>query len=389
MTLNDSIDPAPTSSELETMMQSLSAISGDLLASYEKLSVRAEHMEQELCQTNAKLEHQIAEAEAVLEALPVGVAVRDASGEVVRVNEALTRILGLEGEQLLGSAPEHQLPSCVVAGEAIHYASPDGTARTLAWREAPIADAGGLVEVFDDQTDVALLEERVRQMDKMAALGNMAAGIAHEIRNPMNAVKGFADLFKRRMEPGTKDHRWASLISEGVAEVESIISSLLSFAQPEQLNVETVEARDIIDGAIAAALQRTPGGLEASTWEISVDCNAGPLRADRIKLRQALRNLISNAMDVQPEGGRVHIIASLQGDAHVFQVQDSGPGVPQELAPRLADPFFTTRAEGTGLGLSLVHTIAALHGGSLQISEQRSSLGGASFQFSIPSSPVR
>lgn len=393
MTVNEPINPAPNSAELEAMMQSLSAISGDLLESYEKLRVRADRMEQELCIANAELEHQVAEVEAILQALPVGVAVRDVNGVVQRVNGALTQMLATDEHDLVGEEAAQELPFCTEAGEAIRYETPDDQTRVLAWRSAPIEGADGSfegsVEIFDDKTDIAQLEERVRQMDKMAALGNMAAGIAHEIRNPMNAVKGFADLFKKRMEPGTKDHRWASLISEGVSEVDSIISSLLSFAQPEQLNAETVEAQDIVDGAIAASLQRLPGGRDAACWELSVDCTAGSLRGDRIKLRQALRNLISNAIDIQPEGGSLHVVAYEHDGSHIFQVQDAGPGVSEELAPRLADPFFTTRAEGTGLGLSLVHTIAALHGGALHVSSERSPLGGASLQFSIPSSQVR
>jgi signal transduction histidine kinase len=389
---NEPVTSAPTPAELELMMQSFSAISGDLLESYERLQVRAERMEQELCIANRELERQVAEVEAILQALPVGVAVRNADGSVQAVNGALARILGRSADSLADQDASAALPSAEVAGEAIRYAHPDGETRVLAWRTAPIAADGvelGSVEIFDDQTELAALESRIRQMDKMAALGNMAAGIAHEIRNPMNAVKGFADLFRRQMEPGTKDHRWATLISEGVSEVESIISSLLSFAQPEALNAETVEAEEIVSGALAAAFQRTPGGRDASEWELTTSCTAGALRGDRIKLRQALRNLVSNALDIQPEGGRVRVEVFERDDCHVFRVSDAGPGVPAELAPRLADPVFTTRAEGTGLGLSLVHTIAALHGGTFCVSSERSDLGGACFQFTIPSSQLR
>jgi signal transduction histidine kinase len=233
------------------------------------------------------------------------------------------------------------------------------------------------------------LTERVHQMDKMAALGNMAAGIAHEIRNPMNAVRGFADLFLRNREAGTKDQRWAMLISEGVNEVDAIITSLLNFSTPEQLNLEEVEALDLIEGALAAAMQRTPGDLDASNWTITIDCQAERLGCDHIKIRQALRNLISNALDILPTGGSIHIDAREQGDQVLFFVGDGGPGIPSEIAGRLTDPFFTTRAEGTGLGLSLVHTIVRLHGGSFELLPQPSRLGGALFQIQIPKTPLR
>lgn len=237
--------------------------------------------------------------------------------------------------------------------------------------------------------EVATLTDRVHQMDKMAALGNMAAGIAHEIRNPMNAVKGFADLFQRGREEGTKDYRWAQLISQGVKEVDGIITSLLSFAQPETLAIEEIEVPALIESAIAAALQRTPGERDAQDWTITVECSADNMRADRIKLRQALRNLISNALDIQPEGGAVHISAELLGPDVLFQVGDAGPGVPEDIAGRLTDPFFTTRAEGTGLGLSLVHTITRLHGGTFEVLPTPSPLGGALFTLTVPKTPLR
>jgi len=379
--------------ELDAMVKSLASISGDLLRSYERLAQRAEHVEQELCRTNAELEHRVAEVEAILQALPVGVAVRGEDGSVVRINGALMRILGRPPEELLGHPAQDVLPAPCAVGETFEYRRVDGTKRVLSSRTATITAEGGqrsgTVEVFDDRTEVSRLVARVHQMDKMAALGGMAAGIAHEIRNPMNAVKGFADLFRRSLEPGTKNHRWAAAISEGVAEVDAIITSILSFSQPEKLDVETLEPGQIVESALEAALQRTPGNRPPSCWRIERSSGAGTFRGDRIKLRQALRNLISNALEIQPEGGRIDVRAEIL-DGHVrFSVDDAGPGIPEGLAGRIADPFFTTRAEGTGLGLSLVHTVASLHGGSLEVLPTRSSLGGATIQFQVPVSPVR
>ncbi len=389
MSVDQPSSQAPSNSDLEQMMGSLANISGDLLESYEKLRGHATRMEQELCRANTDLENQVAEVEAILQALPVGVAVLDAEGTVLRVNETLAHILATGKGELVGMAAQDCLPGPEEPGEPFSLSSADGQTRILTRRSAKIVntddDQAGRVEIFDDQTEMVQLEERVRQMDKMAALGNMAAGIAHEIRNPLNAVKGFAELFKKSMQPDTRDHRWSSLILSGVVEIEAIISSLLSFSQPEKLRLETIEAQDIVDGALAAALQRTPGQRDPRDWKFTQDCSAGALRCDHIKLRQALRNLISNAMEVQPQGGALHIVAAQSDGSHTFEVQDAGPGVPVSLASRLADPFFTTRASGTGLGLSLVHSIAALHGGALHISCDASPLGGASFQFSIPS----
>ncbi len=375
------------------MVESLTSVSSELLESYDRLAKRAERMEKELCIANAELEKKVAEVETILETLPVGVVVRDTNGQVLRVNRALGRILGAPNKDLLQPGNQGLIPEHSETNAPLNISAPDGERRVLISSSSPIvSDRGavtGSVDVFDDRTQVATLTERVHQMDKMAALGNMAAGIAHEIRNPMNAVKGFADLFLRNRERGTKDHRWASLISEGVSEVNAIITSLLTFSTPEQLNLEEVDAQAVVDGALVAALQRTPGNRDASCWTIEIECQAQRLSCDHIKLRQALRNLISNALDIQPEGGAIHIDCREQGDQVFFTVGDAGPGIPSEIRSRLTDPFFTTRAEGTGLGLSLVHTIVRLHGGSFEVLPKSSPLGGAQFQIQVPKTPLR
>lgn len=233
-------------------------------------------------------------------------------------------------------------------------------------------------EAMEDE--LARANDRARAMDKMASLGTMAAGIAHEIRNPMNAMKGFAELLKGVVEGETKAARWACAISEGVDEVDAIITGMLSFAQPEQLCADRVDAVELIDAAVEAALRRE--GAEA--WDVRTTTAVETFRGDRIKIRQALRNLVANAIEAQPGGGRVDVAILPEGDDLVFRVDDAGPGVPRDVAPRLADPFFTTRAEGTGLGLSLVHTIARLHGGDLEVSPSPSALGGARISFRFP-----
>ncbi len=220
----------------------------------------------------------------------------------------------------------------------------------------------------------------------MAALGTMAAGIAHEIRNPLNAVGGFAELLQRPDVPPEKQQRWLAAIAAGVREVDAILESMLTFARPERLHLEEFDVAEMISEAIASARR----GLERPEgWQIELRCELERMRGDRIKLRQALRNLISNGVHIQPEGGRVSLTARRDGADALLRCADAGPGVPAELTERIADPFFTTRAEGTGLGLSLVQTIASLHGGGLEIERVSPELGGAAFTLRIPLDPKR
>jgi two-component system sensor histidine kinase AtoS len=168
-----------------------------------------------------------------------------------------------------------------------------------------------------------------------------------------------------------------------VSEIETIIQSMLTFADPEPLHSEVVDSEELIQSAIEAATVH----LDENKWQIEVECYALEFVGDRIKLRQALRNLISNAIEAMPDGGRIRVELFVDDDQVCCRVSDNGPGISSEDVRRLTDPFFTTRAEGTGLGLTLVHTIAEVHGGRLHVSPEPSALGGAHFSIRIPFVP--
>lgn len=368
--------------EPDEALEVLNRISGSLLESYREIAARAERVEQELEVKVAELDDLSRHLEAILDALPTGVIVRDAEQRIVRVNRAAGQIL---------DRPATGLIECDDAlfddqqGSTHTWTRADGSLRTVVRREAEVLGSddrpSGSVEILDDQTELTRLTERVHRMDKLAALGNVAAGIAHEIRNPLNAIKGFAGLMKSGMAQPEKAERWAGLIVEGVGEIETIVSSMLSFARPEGLEPSTIEAVELI--AEAVELVREHAGRDDRT-AIEQDVEPLVFVGDRIKLRQAVRNLIANACDARRGTGRVRVAVRRSADDVLVAVSDDGPGFPTEARDRAFDPFFTTRAEGTGLGLSLVNTIAELHGGQAAIDESPSELGGARVSFSFP-----
>ena len=373
--------------ELGRVVSALSGISNDLVESYHQLAHKADRVENELAIANGELAEKVGELEAILQALPTGVVVRDENGRVLRANDAALTILGRDVEDLLLGGP---LPDLGGSDEPVEHTRPDGSRAVISSRlsnmRTPVGKQFGTVEILDDQTEVTRLGQRIHRMDKMAALGTMAAGIAHEIRNPMNAVKGFADLLLRQeSQEGEerKETRWASNISRGVSEIETIIQSMLTFADPEPLNSEVVDSEDLLASAVKTATVH----LDAELWEIEVECYALEFVGDRIKLRQAVRNLISNSIEAMPNGGRILVELFLDSDEVCFRVSDNGPGIASEDVRRLTDPFYTTRAEGTGLGLTLVHTIAEVHGGRVHISPEASALGGAHISIRIPFVP--
>ena len=375
---------------IEDVMEALSRVSVELLESYRKLAARAERMEQELCRTNAELER-------ILESLPTGVVVRNAAGHVVRTNRALRSILGLAEGELEASGAHAALDGVGDEWVERELCLDGGRPAVLAGLRSPIqldpnAEGGaGSIQIVEDRTELARLSQRLHALDKLASLGNMAGGIAHELRNPMNAVRGFAALLLRRLEDGTREREWAAMIVEGVDEANTILSSMLTIAAPESLVREAVDGEELVPEAVALAARDVVGGPEAQAdpdaderWIVVSSAELPRFEGDRIKLRQALRNLLANAMQAQPEGGEVHVSLDLEDADVVLRVADAGPGIPPELAGRVFDPFFTTRAEGTGLGLALVGTIAQLHGGRVDVSRAPEPLGGAEVTVRIP-----
>ena len=367
-------------------MHALSRVSTDLLASYQSLAQRAERVEGELSHTNAELER-------TLESLPTGVVVRDARGQVVRTNSAVRSILGVPSGELEGRTDHPMLISAGPDWAQTELTRPDGTHLVLATVRSQIGGdhSAGSIQIIEDRTELARLGERLHGLDKLASLGNMAGGIAHELRNPMNAIKGFAALIVPRLEQDSKEREWAQLIVEGVTEADAILSSMLTLAAPESLARETVEPEELLEEAIAIAARdvtQEQGGDSADKWLVYSSVEVPAFEGDRIKLRQALRNLISNAMQAQPEGGEVHISLELEADHVVARVQDAGPGISPELAGRVFDPFFTTRAQGTGLGLALVGAIAQLHGGRVDVARSPAPQGGAEISLRIPFRPA-
>ncbi len=378
------------------IVAALTTIQESLRASYARLEERAERVDRELVAANEELARKVVELdavrarlEAILHALPTGVMVRDDKDVVVRVNEAACQILGMAAQELMGSRTPPLSDAQTSRGENREHTRPDGEVRILSARSSPIrasgaTEAGGSVEILDDRTEIERLQERLHAQSRMAALGNMSGGIAHEIRNPLNAVRGFAELLRRELSPGTRAARFAARICEGVDEADQIIASMMTIASPERLTLETVDARELLTSAVEAAQRALPGNAPEKKWRVISSASAPAFAADRIKVRQALRNLVANALQAQPDGGVVDVSIALDGTDVLFRVQDAGPGIAPAHRSRVAEPFFTTRAEGTGLGLALVHSIAELHGGRLEVSPRPSSLGGADIAFRIP-----
>lgn len=381
------LDIAPTApvgrpDEVEGAIAEFGRVLGDLHEAHEELAARAARMEQEL-------EAKVAELEAILNDLPTGVVVRDADGAVRSTNPVAQELLGGDAGSLLGHRHLPLLDGLVADGTPQALPADGKELRMVTLRRSPVTlpdgSTAGSVEILDDRTELEGMNQRMAQQAKMAALGTMAGGIAHEIRNPLNAVRGFASLLAQRVAPNTTESRWAHLIEEGADECDAIVGSVLAFAAPERLCLERLDARTLCESAVGVVRRELSRTGREDSYELSLKAPEDlTFEGDRIQLRQALRNLLSNAVEAQPEGGAAQLEARQVGGEIEFRVHDSGPGVPAALAVRVTEPFFTTRPEGTGLGLALVHTVARLHGGSLKVQSAPGPSGGADIRFMFP-----
>ena len=230
------------------------------------------------------------------------------------------------------------------------------------------------------------LEEKNRELERrerLAALGEMAAGVAHEIRNPLGAIGLYASLLERDLTDRPAQLEIAKRIGVGVHNLESVVGDTLSFAAGAEPNRGVVRLTDVAE----SVLTQTAPQAQALEATIEVDEQLVPVRlfCDAGQLERLLLNLVFNALDAAGPRGRVWIRAGQirpEDDLFPLVVADDGPGIDPTVAPRVFNPFFTTKNNGTGLGLAIVHRIVEAHGGSIVVGPRDG--GGAVFTVRLP-----
>lgn len=222
-------------------------------------------------------------------------------------------------------------------------------------------------------------EELVRH-ERLAALGQLAATVAHEVRNPLavvfNAVAGL-----RRAKPGSQDHEaLLGIVQEEAERLRDMVSDLLEFARPRQPVLAPAKLDIVVAGAVEAAVKAS--GAHEDDVIMSVSGEVPPFVCDEQLVRQAIINLVSNAIEAEQRRGPVRVTIADAGATVSIRVEDDGRGVPQELLGRIFTPFFSTRPTGTGLGLAVVQRSAETHGGEVAVTTTPG--GGATFELRLP-----
>jgi signal transduction histidine kinase len=238
----------------------------------------------------------------------------------------------------------------------------------------------GVIFLFTDMTERRALERSAELNRQLAQIGELTAGVVHELRNPVSVVSGMAELLLRKLEPADERREIADTIYQEARQLEESISQFLGFARPFDLEISYCSPEAVVRRAVQLCERQAE--KKTARLESLLEDNLPQMRADVGRAAQAIANLISNAIDAVGANGWVRVSARRDDAAIVFEVMDDGPGI--ELSPNedLFSPFFTKKEGGTGLGLSIVHRIITAHGGAVAYVNRPE--GGACFTVRMP-----
>jgi len=251
-------------------------------------------------------------------------------------------------------------------------------------------EAGGVIGAsmfFKDLTRVEQLEERERLRDRLAALGEMAAAIAHEVKNPLAGIEVMAGLLRRKVEAADAQAVLTDIITEAKM-ANAIVQEVLEFVRPIRLQVERTALAEAVQSAVQLADTKARRGT--ITVDVLVPAGLPLIHGDQHQLAQLFTNLLINAYEAMDGRGRIAIRATgtrmddgIGGRAAVLvEVEDEGPGMPQEVAERVFKPFFTTKSQGSGLGLAIVRKIVDAHDGTIDL--QTAAGSGTKIRVTLP-----
>jgi signal transduction histidine kinase len=233
-----------------------------------------------------------------------------------------------------------------------------------------------------DSEDKLVARERRAQTDKLVAMQTMSAGLAHEVRNPLNAAKLQLELLERRLRRDGDDPRLlepTDLAQKEIERLTALLNDFLTFARPSELHAQDRDVASIVRQVIE--LEHVPAVAQHKDLSLVVAPAQLFARVDAAKIHQIVLNLIRNGLEAIHPGGHVTVELHVEEGTFVLRVQDDGPGIPDGVRERIYEPFFSTKEGGTGLGMSIVHSLVVLHGGTIEID---TSPRGTRFDVRIP-----
>ena len=351
--------------------------------SHRLLEVRARELSEELAAKNQELALTNDYLNCILESMSDGVIAVDPRGIIVTFNRSARVVLGHTSERAVGRVFEDLFGRPFLAGPGVMAVLRNATGRhvRVSERDAPISDRAGRcighVKVFQDLTEIHALREQVRQIDRLAAIGEMAATVAHEIRNPLGGIRGFAALLARDIPEEDPRSRLVGKILAGVKNLERVVNELLAYTRPVELQIAPVKCAELVDGALAF--------LETGGRPVSVRKRLGrdlAVLADADKMRQALLNILINAVQSIEGEGLITISTRAERKHVTIAVADTGCGIAAEQLNKVFSPFYSTKEKGSGLGLAVAAKIVEGHRGRIDAESKPGQ--GSVFRIRLP-----
>ncbi len=322
-------------------------------------------------------------ADILVSSLPIGLIATDSSGAIQVYNGSARELICLDEQKIIGEKPENCLPPKLaqmfsgndldgqtVRQTEIQLALPMKNDRTLQLASMVVLDHNedfaGEVLLIRDLTQVKRLEKELQRNERLAALGKMAAGVAHELRNPLSSIKGLAVLLKANFPVPGNEAETADILVKEVERLNRGIGELLDYAKPGQLRREAASIQEII-GKTVSLVQ-----VDAESYGISIhletDDDLPRVLVDKDKMNQVFLNLFLNAIQAMEHGGELTVRTENEQGKIKIIIRDNGVGIEPENLSRVFDPYYTTKNDGTGLGLAMSAKIVEEHGGKIELS---------------------
>jgi two-component system sensor histidine kinase PilS (NtrC family) len=322
--------------------------------------------------------------DVIVNSIQSGLLTEDAEGRILWVNPVGEGILGRSTASVRGQATSQVFGSSLLELSAVRaraasrslarlevpYQRPDGTLLNLGLSVAPLTAgpqvAGGHLLVFQDLTEVKRLEEEVRTKEKLAAVGEMAAQLAHEIRNPLGSISGSAQVLLGEPNISPEQEHLLGIVTRESRRLSDTLNRFLLNVRPSGQPLGPADLRPLVAEAVTLLRNGPEVGAHHS---VEFETDAGPhlCMADRDQITQVFWNLARNGLEAMPDGGCLHVLLRCEGDEVVLTVRDEGRGIGREDQGRMFEPFHSRSAMGTGLGLAIVYRIVKEHHGDIRV----------------------
>ena len=335
--------------------------------------------------------------DAIFEVIPSGVVLVNTRGKIEKINKFALKMLSYHKKDLIGEGIEYLfgaegkslIQSVIRDGKELHRReisanTGKGEKIPIGFSASPVYQnnklSGGLL-IIRDLTKIKVMEERLRRVDTLAVLGEMAAGMAHEIRNPLAAVKTGMEFIKKKFNENSGDLEYINMILGEIVRVERIVNDMITYARrppvrPVRLNIKS---------PLNKALSIMRDSIQKKHIEVNIQAGKGLpyITGDEDQLEEVFANILSNAIESLPEKkGKIDIFLDKKGSKVIVGIEDNGIGIPSDILPKIFNPFFTTKQKGIGLGLSITQRIISEHKGTIKVNSKYQE--GTKFYIEIP-----